>query len=275
MMRGMGIDTTWVSIFEAALRGLNRLPIGDREVSVAGQTLFPYSADRLIAAWKWKLSWPRSAEVRFLRATVRPGMRIADVGANIGLHTTTLARLVGPTGRVVAVEPEPQNFMALSRAVERAGFEQVSLHRAAAGARSGSLELHVSAANRGDHRSSPGRTQREAITVECQRLDDLFAEDLRLDFMKLDVQGAEADVFAGMTTLLDRNPNLVILSELSPTLLSDAGADFDSYFGPLTGAALAPHLLEATAELRPIDARTAWELAERAGYCDLVFRRTQ
>ncbi|MDP6978929.1 MAG: FkbM family methyltransferase [Myxococcota bacterium] len=271
----MGIDTVWVSIFEATLRGLNRLPVGEREVSVAGKTLFPYSADRLIAAWKWKLSWTRSAEARFLRATVQPGMRVADVGANIGLHTTALARLVGPTGRVVAVEPEPQNFMALSRAVERGGYEQVLLRRAAAGARPGSLSLYVSAANRGDHRSAPAPGQREEITVECQPLDGLFGDDPRLDFLKLDVQGAEADVFAGMATLLERNPNLVITSELSPALLAAAGADFDGYFGPLERADFAPHLLEPTAELRPIEARTAWELAERAGYCDLVFRRSR
>ena len=93
MARGMGIDTAWVSAFEAALALLNRVPIGTREVSVEGLRLHPDSVDRWLAAWKWKLAWSRSREARYLRTVIAPGMVTADVGANIGLHALVLARL--------------------------------------------------------------------------------------------------------------------------------------------------------------------------------------
>ncbi len=269
----MGIDTPRVALFERALRVLNRIPTGEREVRVDGASLFPDSADRLLAAWKWKLGWPSSPEARFLRATLRPGMRVADVGANIGLHTLFLARLVGDAGSVTAIEPEPRNFRALSRAVEHAGAEQVKLHRAAAGAETGSLTLHVSSANRGDHRAAPGGGRRETIEVDSVRLDDLFADDLRLDFVKLDVQGFEAGVFAGMPQLLESNAELVIASELSPALLAGAGAGFEDFFRPLSSRGFVPHRLDADAQPRSLEARTAWELAEREGYCDLILLR--
>jgi len=51
--------------------------------------------------------------VRFFRQLVQPGWSILDIGANMGAHTIALARLVGPTGKVLSFEPQRIIFQAL------------------------------------------------------------------------------------------------------------------------------------------------------------------
>ncbi len=273
MARGMGIDTPWVSLFDGGLALLNRIPIGKREVSIDGLRLYPDSVDRWLATWKWKLSWSRSVEARYLRTRVTPGMRVADVGANIGLHTLALARRVGRSGHVHAIEPEPRNFLALERAVIDAGFDQVTLHRAAAGAEPGEFVLHVSASNRGDHRATPGLGKRTTLSVERISLDIALGNDDRLDFAKLDVQGGEARVLAGMRELIANNREISILCELSPALLADNGVDFQGFFEPLEQAGLEPRRLDQEARPQPITPEDAWAQACREGYIDIVLQR--
>ena len=53
------------------------------------------------------------AEVAFFRAAIQPGMMVVDVGANIGCHSIAFARLVGPGGRVLAIEPQKQVYQML------------------------------------------------------------------------------------------------------------------------------------------------------------------
>ncbi len=271
MVRGMGIDTPLVSLFEGLLALLNRIPIGSREVRVAGHRLFPDTMDRWLAALVWKFVWSGSSEAAFFRSVVKPGMVAADVGANLGLHTLTLAQLVGSTGRVHAVEPEPRNFRALQRALEASGHDYVRLHRAAAGAEPGKGKLYVSQSNRGDHRGTPGLSNREQITVEQIALDHHLGERTRLDFVKLDVQGAEGAVLIGMQKLLLANPQIIILCELSPALLADNDSTFDSFFAPVLRAGLATYTLGPDAQLTEATPASAWARAEQQGYTNVIF----
>src|SRR6478672_526696 len=86
-----------------------------------------------------------------IRAFLKPGMNVIDIGANIGEYSLFLADLVGPRGRVIAVEPEPENWARLSRAVKH--LTQVEVIQAAASGIRGKLNLFLSEKLNVDHRT--------------------------------------------------------------------------------------------------------------------------
>lgn len=252
---------------------LNRVRIGSPRIRMAHGWLVPGSLDRLVATLAWKLGWLEARERRFIESVVREGMTVVDVGANIGFHTLTLAHAVGPTGCVHAIEPEPSNFRALSRATELSGFSQVQLHQAAATDRPGPIPLYLSAAHHGDHRISSEDDSRRMITVSGLVLDDLLADE-RVDFVKVDVQGAESAVLHGLERSLRGNPDMLVLCEVSPRLLTRAGSSKGAFFEPIRGAGLFPHLLDSRSRLESCDEDRLWELAERSGFVNAVFKRS-
>ncbi len=199
-------------------------------------------------------------------------MVAVDVGANIGFHALVMARCVGSAGRVHAVEPEPRNFRLLARAVEEAGYRQVRLHQVAAARAAGRVPLYLAGGNRGDHRLSPAAEPRSHVTVMTVSLDDLLREEARIDLIKIDVQGAEVEVLAGLARILSGSPTPQLLCELTPDLLARVGADGDVFFAPLRRAGLAPHRLERDGTPLPISEGEAWRQAEAAGYATFCFR---
>jgi FkbM family methyltransferase len=247
--------------------------VGERRVRVGGDLLFADSPDRLLAALVWKWGWQEANERRFVARVVNRGAVAVDVGANIGLFTLTLARFVGPGGRVHAVEPEPANARALARAIQAAGYRQVRLHRVAAADRAGRTVLHLSGCNRGDHRTILKAGTRDTIEVPAVRLDDLLIDEPQVDFIKIDVQGAEVAVIQGLEGTLRDHPEVRLLCELCPWVLRDADVTQERFFDPLRRAGLRPHALGRRGELERLDEDRAWRWAESQGYVNLVFQR--
>jgi|HubBroStandDraft_3_1064219.scaffolds.fasta_scaffold10038_4 FkbM family methyltransferase len=151
------------------------------------------------------------AERRLVRGLLAPGMRVADVGANVGYYLLLIERAVGPAGRVSCFEPDPDNLRELRRNVEANGFANVEVVAAAAGASDGETALRrginaaIAAAGGGD------------VTVPLVRLDS--ALDGPLDFLKIDVEGYEGQVLAGARRILaERQPTLFL--EIHPGFLA-------------------------------------------------------
>jgi FkbM family methyltransferase len=260
-------------VLERVLGALNRIPIGERAVRVGGARLYADSVDRWLAAVAWSAGWLAARERRFLERVLRPGAVAVDVGAYIVFHTLVMARLVGPSGRVHALEPEPRNFRLLARAVAEAGLTQVRLHEVAAAAGPGTLTLHVGAANRGDHRLAPAADARRRLTVRAVAVDALLAGEARVAVVKIDVQGAEVAALAGLGETLARHQGIRLLCELSPSLLARAGADRETFFAPLRAFGLRPHRLERGGTTVPVDEAAAWAAAARGGFETIVLAR--
>ena len=147
---------------------------------------------------------------------VQPGWTCADVGAHRGVFTRLLAELVGEGGRVVAFEAHPDNARRLRRSLPGAVCDRVVVENLAVtdgstqrvhlhpGRRHASQEWNVVGAD------LEGRPTPAELEVAATSLDAYFAER-PLDFVKLDVEGAEADVLRGMRRLLrDRKPMLAV-----------------------------------------------------------------
>ena len=171
-------------------------------------------------------TWFLESEVAGLAEHVRPAAVCLDVGAEYGLYTWTLAGLVGPAGHVHAVEPQPgpSTFVDTSRRLLRAG--NVTVHRTALGATAGGgvlalprrrmLPVHgrafltTGASGLGSN-AEFGRHEELAVAVTT--VDDLVgALGLdRLDFVKVDIEGAEARLLAGARgTLAAYRPVLML-----------------------------------------------------------------
>jgi FkbM family methyltransferase len=164
------------------------------------------------------------AERRFLEQAVTPGMRVADVGANVGLYTLLLARLAGPTGHVYAFEPEPILFRTLRRNCRRNEAGNVTAFNCALGDAAGQTVFYRSAFNSGDNRLGGLGWQGQGVEVDLARLDDLLPAP-RLDFIKMDVQGYELQVLRGMDRVFTASPGLRIYLEFWPAGLRSAGTE--------------------------------------------------
>jgi FkbM family methyltransferase len=164
--------------------------------------------------------------LRVLRKLLRPGMHFVDCGANIGYFTLLGARLVGPAGRVDAIEPDPVNRARLEEHVKANGSPaQIRVHGMAASDSTGTATLYhpTGERNHGEASLIPGviAASAQTYTVTTARLDALL--DHTPDVVKMDIEGAELAALRGMTRLLagDRPPRLVI--EHNPESSAAAG----------------------------------------------------
>ncbi len=160
-----------------------------------------------------------------LKQYVQKGDRVIDLGANIGLYTLTLARLVGEEGKVYAFEPEPTNFALLTKNIEVNGYKNVVLERKAVSDKTGTARLFRCADNAGDHRiMDSGEGMRDSIEIEMLSLDDYFHDNpVPIHFIKLDIQGAEGGALRGMREVFARSSGLRILMEFWPAGLEKFG----------------------------------------------------
>jgi FkbM family methyltransferase len=160
-----------------------------------------------------------TAEAAFVTRFLRPGMTVLDVGAHHGLYTLLASKCVGRTGRVIAFEPSPRERrrLALHLRINRCG--NVDVHPCALGDRAGSAHLFLV---EGIHdwcnslRLPNVEERTSRVTVEVRRLDHLL-ETIgwpRVDFIKLDVEGAELSVLKGAPQLLRGNVRPAILAEV-------------------------------------------------------------
>jgi FkbM family methyltransferase len=172
--------------------------------------------------WEAASSW-------FCLSHVRPGDHAVDVGAHIGYYTLLLSRLVGAQGRVDAFEPEPANLHLLHANLRINGCSNVVVHPLALADVHGDRRLYLCPSNRGDHRLG-FTSDRDMITVPVATADRCLGPRLaRMDFVKLDVQGAEELVLRGMRQLIEQNRRrLTMIIELSPSLLQNTGSTYRS-----------------------------------------------
>jgi FkbM family methyltransferase len=147
-------------------------------------------------------------EASFLTAWLQPGMTAIDIGANLGVYSLPMARLVGSRGQVFAYEPgsEPRGFLQRSRELNRPCNLEIAASALSDGEREGYLVFgessEVSALGQG------GRG-------EPVRVTSLDAEDRNPrwgspDFVKIDAEGEEERIIAGGRAFFSRYSPLIM-----------------------------------------------------------------
>jgi FkbM family methyltransferase len=159
------------------------------------------------------------AELDFLRTRTRVGGVFVDVGANVGTYAMVLARHVGATGKVIAIEPHPVTHARLAFNRAASGFTQVTLVAAAAGSSDGELMIETDGGNLGASHIVSGERSDIAIKVPSLRLQRILddAKVPHVDALKIDVEGYEDRVLTGFFREAPQSlwPRAVVIEHLS------------------------------------------------------------
>ena len=206
-------------------RWLSRHP-GDREITYRDSEGLSHTADlRDHMERGWFAGVPMGLP-RDVLGRIPAGTLAIDVGANVGIVTGQLALRVASTGRVWAVEPIPRNVSRLSRFTETNRLP-IDVFPVAAGAQDGELDLRLPDAEQSGYASATASwIDAGRLTVPLRSIDSLIAErrpHWRLSFVKIDVEGYEAEVLEGARETLAASRPLVY-AEFNDIVLRDRGS---------------------------------------------------
>lgn len=165
---------------------------------------------------------------------VRPGMVVADVGANLGYFTLLMADLVGPTGHVHAFEPNASLARRARQSVAINGFDAVvTVHEQALADDEGDVLLMVSADEPkngyllpADH-PLPDDHGTDSRVLRTRRLDG-YAELAAVDLIKIDADTSEFAIWRGMTAVLASARSLTVVLEFARARYADPGSFVDA-----------------------------------------------
>ena len=159
-----------------------------------------------------------SPEPEFARLPewVKPGDVVLDVGANVGHYTAALSRLVGPKGRVLAVEPMPQSFALLTACVEALGADNITLINAALSSQARMVTMSLPRFDTGLPNFYEARISGAAdgINVVALTLDRLALE-APFSLVKIDAEGHEMGVLEGAQATIARDRPILIVETQS------------------------------------------------------------
>jgi FkbM family methyltransferase len=205
----------------------------------------------------------------FVQRHIKPGDVVIDVGANVGLFTLLLAYQVWETGRVIAYEPSPRLLKLLRDNVTMGWLgDRVEIVPKAAAAVSGSLPFlapsrytMTGSLKPVEHLlSSEDRIETlERIEVETEPLDVHVGRFERIDLIKVDVEGAEDQVFAGMEQLLASGVVKRVSFEVAREHMGDEWESFTERLRRLEGESWAFSTISDTGELEPITLSALFE----------------
>lgn len=182
---------------------------------------------------------------------VRPGMVAADIGANLGYYTILMGDLVGPNGHVHAFEPNPPIARRLRHSVGmNAGNRRTTVHEVALTDHDGSIALYAPLHEPKNATIVGAADRLGSVVVPARRLDSI-AEIERLDFVKIDAEGAEAAIWRGMERHLDADRPPTILLEYA----GDRVADPDGFIDAIIGRGFLLCLVRHDGRTVPIDKR--------------------
>lgn len=211
-------------------------------VQLVAQTqegMFLFDVRDLGVGWTLAQGAYEPIETALVKHLVQPGDLVVDAGANLGWYAAITGRIVGPSGLVLAFEPDAlnRNFLEINLGANGVAGS-VRVFGVALYERNGTIDFDVCANNFGDHRigalGTAGASEiepRERVQVAARTLDGVLAElaleDRPIGLFKVDTQGAEVAIFRGASRALGRVKHMV--AEFWPYGLERAGYGVDEY----------------------------------------------
>ena len=182
-------------------------------LSILGVSLYvdksdPGISQSLIRGKPFGAKWHREPEfMDLMEKAVERGDTVLDLGANLGYATVHLAKFVGETGRVIAVEPSQKNFEILQKNIQLNGIEKISTaFNLAIADKVGQTEFHL-ADETNLHSFLRTKHSKRSVTVQTETIDSLFERIGGFpNFIKMDVEGAEVEVLEVFVTFYKNTP---------------------------------------------------------------------
>ncbi|MBP5975112.1 FkbM family methyltransferase [Brasilonema sp. CT11] len=154
-----------------------------------------------------------------------------DIGANIGYFTVLGASLVGEKGKVIAIEPNPNNVQLIFASLIKNGFENVSVLPYAASDCESIFEMIIGSSN--GYIVSPKEPTECSVFTQSIILDEQLAKYQKINVVKIDVEGHELNVIKGFRELLKKFFPTII-TEFHPKALRECGGiDPEEYLSEL------------------------------------------
>ena len=197
------------------------------------------------------------AEIAFVRNSLKPGDVFLDIGANAGIFSVVAANIVGPKGHVHAFEPGQREFALLKKNIALNNLTNVTAHQLAISRETGKAEFQVSrdgAMSSLQKTNHPGQVIQESITIDTITLDDFRSQSniSRVDFIKIDVEGAEKLVFEGGRNLFASLHPVTILFESADVNAGAFGYTTKDFLTELRERGFILYSLDHNANLSPI-----------------------
>jgi len=250
------------SLLNNLLARLNRMPLAHGSVKLHNARLYGFTFDRLLYLWLHRTGLMGRSGLQDVSRHVLPGMTVIDVGANVGVYTSLFSRLVGSSGWVIALEPAPDNWRSVSKALATNRWSNVEIHQVAAADQAGRMSFERSSYNSGNNALSTDYPSGEGLEVEVAPLDSIVA-GRKIHFIKIDVQGWEASVLRGARRTLSENRPLSVRVEIWPSGLRHAGSSADEVVELLESAGL---------QIEAEDKRKLSDSKNSSGYFDITAR---
>jgi FkbM family methyltransferase len=219
---------------------------------------------------------------RVIAGTVRPGDIAIDIGTNVGFHALVIAARVGPEGRVHAFEANPEVMklfkatMVLNGYTTFRGTGRVTLYQIAASDRAGTLVLEQAPGHFGSGHiitDAPdadfGPEYSARVEVPTVAIDDLLGGTIeKLDFLHMDIEGAEPLAMRGARALIERSPTLRIVTEWSVNMMRTV-ADVEAHISWLEGEGFRFWVVHHGGEIQSVSTAELIHLQ----HCDLFISR--
>lgn len=207
---GLRRHIRWIDL---VYKKVNRF-LSPENIFIDGYLMFLDEGDSLGLGVK---GWYETGETRVVYEKITSGQTVLDIGANIGYFTLKFARLVGPNGKVYAFEPDPNTFLILKKNIDVNGYRNVVLESMAVSNKSSSAFLQRDKYNNLDHRLAYNSRGEADLPIQAVSLDDYFqSTPVAIDFIKMDIQGAELLALDGMQKILSCSKSIRLLTEFWP-----------------------------------------------------------
>lgn len=197
-----------------------------------------------------------SVMVDLFASVIHPGMVVLDIGAFVGWYTLLAARQVGSQGTVYAFEADPRNYQLLSENLRLNHFDSrvVSLPKAVSD-KAGEQRFYLHGGDQSRSSLIPSGGEDQSTTVTTVTLDDILDRDLRVDVVKMDIEGGEVNALRGMREILARAaPTIKLFVECNPGSLRWAGESAHSLLAELRSLDFSIFMIdEAKSRLKPVD----------------------
>lgn len=167
---------------------------------------------------------------------LKKGMTCLDIGANIGYYVLLESKIVGNDGRVIAVEPSPQNYDCIKKNIELQKLENIKAFNFAAGDTNGNIRFFVNERSNGckvllEGEKLPNRPG-TVIHVPVRKIDDFLNDEgiEKVDFIRMDVEGYEWNIFQGMKNTVQKSKPIIQLEVHKGPMGNETTTDFFEFF---------------------------------------------
>jgi FkbM family methyltransferase len=227
------------------------------QIEVEGIKLFVDPEDEAIGKLFLVHTRYEPVETDLIKSILKPGMTVVDIGANIGYYSLLASKCVGEKGNVFCFEPAPSNFSFLKKNIETNNAKNIVAVQKAVSNQEGTLELFMDEHLSGGHQIFNSGMKSKSVTVETISVDEFFEnENINIDLLKIDIEGAEMFALQGMKKTLATNPRIKFITEFYPIMIERCGFSPQQYLNELRAIGFSlsvidedkKHILKATDE---------------------------